>query len=284
MTAQEKFAPYLNRFTTLLQQHATAVLEFKCKDGKVTVNLSHELGGVEKAQPTIHLQNPSYRSTQKKAVKPSQLRRLKKRAAARAEQASVASAEQAKCFTSTKNIESEKDATEKVKDSAESAEKAMTIHGKAEEAKVDLDKSQAESDDSDGPCVISAEETPTINLSLEDLIKENSWHRCDQCDYKNKSIKRLKIHKEKMHEEITTKEKVDSYIKCNICGHKCGDEETFTKHFEKTDFYLKKCSKCDLETETCGLVHLHRERFHEERLTRFTRVSDYSCVCVVCVV
>ena len=55
MTAQEKIALYLNRYTTLLQHHATEVLEFKCKGGKVNVNLSHELGGVEKAQPTIHL-------------------------------------------------------------------------------------------------------------------------------------------------------------------------------------------------------------------------------------
>ena len=57
MSAQEKFAPYLNRFTILLQQHATAVHKLKCMDGKVIVNLCHELGGVEKAPPKIHLKN-----------------------------------------------------------------------------------------------------------------------------------------------------------------------------------------------------------------------------------
>ena len=72
MSAQEKFAPYLNRFTILLQQHATAVHKLKCMDGKVIVNLCHELGGVEKAPPTINLLIHSYRNTQKTALKPSQ--------------------------------------------------------------------------------------------------------------------------------------------------------------------------------------------------------------------
>ena len=108
MSAQVKFAPYLNRCTIIFQQHATAVLESKCKNGKVTVSLCHEFGGVDKATPTIHLQNASYRNTQKKPVKPSQLKRPQKRAA-RAEQSSVAAAEQAKDFTSTQNIESEKE-------------------------------------------------------------------------------------------------------------------------------------------------------------------------------
>ena len=76
MSVQKKFAPYLNRFTTLLQQHATATLEFKCK------MVTH-----------IELQKHSFRNTQKMAVKPTQLRRLQKRAAARAEQITVAANE-----------------------------------------------------------------------------------------------------------------------------------------------------------------------------------------------
>ena len=75
--------------------NATAVLELKCKDGKVTVNLSHNSGSVEKAPPTIPLQNPRFWWIQKKAVKPSQSRRLKKWAAARAEQSPIAACEQA---------------------------------------------------------------------------------------------------------------------------------------------------------------------------------------------
>ena len=51
MSSQEQLNPYLNRFTLLVQQHATAKLEFSCSDGKVTVNLFHDLGGVDKAPP-----------------------------------------------------------------------------------------------------------------------------------------------------------------------------------------------------------------------------------------
>ena len=39
MSSQEQLNPYLNRFTTLVQQHATAKLEFSCSRGKVTVNI-----------------------------------------------------------------------------------------------------------------------------------------------------------------------------------------------------------------------------------------------------
>ena len=51
MSSQEQLNPYLNRFTILVQQQATAKLEFSCSDGKVTVNLFHDLGSVEKAFP-----------------------------------------------------------------------------------------------------------------------------------------------------------------------------------------------------------------------------------------
>ena len=77
-----------------------------------------------------------------------------------------------------KNTKSDKAVAEKVK-SAKPVEKAKDGMEKAEEAKVELEKSQAEPDEYDGPCVISAEETPNINLSLEALIRENSWHHCD---------------------------------------------------------------------------------------------------------
>ena len=120
MYAQEKFARYINRFTTRLQQHATAILEFKWKDGKVTVNLSHDLWSVEKSSPNNPLQISIFRRTQKKAVKPSQLRRLQKRAAARAEQSLIVAGEQAQ----SQNIESEKTVTDQFNIIAKTAEKA----------------------------------------------------------------------------------------------------------------------------------------------------------------
>ena len=43
MPAQKKSALYHNRFTTLLKQHATVILEFKYNDDNVSVNLLSEL-------------------------------------------------------------------------------------------------------------------------------------------------------------------------------------------------------------------------------------------------
>ena len=48
---------------TKSQRHAVSGLEFKCKNGKATVSLCHEMGGVEKAPATIYLQNASFRNT-----------------------------------------------------------------------------------------------------------------------------------------------------------------------------------------------------------------------------
>ena len=58
MSSQEQLNPYLNRFTTLVQHHATAKLEFSCSGGKVTVNLFHDLGVVEKALPAAAVKQP----------------------------------------------------------------------------------------------------------------------------------------------------------------------------------------------------------------------------------
>ena len=58
MSSQEQLNPYLSRFTTLVQHHATAKLEFSCMGGKVTVNLIHDLGVVEKAPPAAAVKQP----------------------------------------------------------------------------------------------------------------------------------------------------------------------------------------------------------------------------------
>ena len=89
MSTQEKLNPYLNRFTILVQQHATAKLEFNCLDGKVTVNLLHDLGVVEKAPPATAVQQSEKGQVLKKNVSLSQIIRLQKRAAERAEKAKL---------------------------------------------------------------------------------------------------------------------------------------------------------------------------------------------------
>ena len=50
---QEHLAPCLNRFVIFLHQKATAKIKLTCKDGKVNVNINHELGEVEEITPSI---------------------------------------------------------------------------------------------------------------------------------------------------------------------------------------------------------------------------------------
>ena len=79
-----------------------------------------------------------------------------------------------------------------------------------------------------------------------------------------------------MHEEITDEEKVDWFVKCNICGQLCDNEETFEKHFKNSSSPLKKMTRlnCDFISFDCRSVKNHREGYHEENLARLTRVSD----------
>ena len=43
MSAQEQLAPYLDRFVSSVNRHATGKLEIGCKDGKITVNITHKI-------------------------------------------------------------------------------------------------------------------------------------------------------------------------------------------------------------------------------------------------
>ena len=53
---------------------------------------------------------------------------------------------------------------------------------------------------------------PNNDVTLETLIRENSWFFCEYCSYKTKKEKGLTIHIYKMHGA----EKVESF-KCDIC-------------------------------------------------------------------
>ena len=62
------------------------------------------------------------------------------------------------------------------------------------------------------------------NMSLEDIIRENSWFMCEKCEYKSKTKKSLKIHTIKTHSEgykegknVAARASLDK-SKCNICG------------------------------------------------------------------
>ena len=88
MSVQELISPYLNRFVILFNQNATAKLELSCAEGKVNVNIFHELGAIKQPlPPTLPVKKTGYNEVLKKNLKTSQLKRLQRRAAARAEEA-----------------------------------------------------------------------------------------------------------------------------------------------------------------------------------------------------
>ena len=140
MSHQEQFNPYLNRFTQLVKEHATAKLDFSCLDGKVTVNLLHDLGVVGKAPPATAVDQPENGHILKKNVSLSQIIRLKKRAAERAEKAKH-EVTQAKARN---EAEKDKNMTTKAVEDVE-AEKAKTS---AEKAILEAEKAKFEADES----------------------------------------------------------------------------------------------------------------------------------------
>ena len=87
MSIQEQLAPYLNRFVILFHQNASAKLELSCTHGKVSVNIMHDFGVVEKTVPPKKPYQQPYNEVLKKNLKSSQNNRLQKRASVRAEQA-----------------------------------------------------------------------------------------------------------------------------------------------------------------------------------------------------
>ena len=168
-------------------------------------------------------------------MKPSQLRRLQKRAAARAEQITVAAAEQARNDTETQNTESNNAVAEEVK-SAEPAEKARDGILKAKEAKVELDKAQTEPDESDGPLVRARyEHAKFCNIPVEpyglaharacdEYNRKNGPFRCSFCRIPFQTREKFKEHQKEDWAEKT---------KCNMCGHKLNCR-ALKKHMENT--------------------------------------------------
>ena len=80
MSAKDLISPYLNRFVVLLHQHSTAKVELSCEDGKLSVNLFHDLGVVEDAtpEPVPNPRKPLYANVLKKNVKQSRSRNTNK--------------------------------------------------------------------------------------------------------------------------------------------------------------------------------------------------------------
>ena len=78
MSVHDQLAPYLNRFVILLHQNAKAKLELSCEDGKVNVNINHDLGKVVNTTHHAVPSNPAYNDVMKNNVSMSQLKARKK--------------------------------------------------------------------------------------------------------------------------------------------------------------------------------------------------------------
>ena len=125
MAVEAQLAPYLNRFVILLSQNSVAKLELSCSNGKLSVNISHDMGLVEQATPHPP---PSYKEVLKKNLKRSQINRLQKRAAERADKAG-------------KEAEgADAEAVKVTNDSNEVAEKANSEAEEALKARTDIEK------------------------------------------------------------------------------------------------------------------------------------------------
>ena len=126
MSLQDLISPYLNKFVILFNENVTAKLELSCTEGKVNINIFHDLGAVNKSLPeTPPGKRTAYNEVLKKNIKPSQLNRLHRRAAAWAEEAK------------TDTLNQKKDAKQTLED-AEKATPAVSELQKVEAAKANF--------------------------------------------------------------------------------------------------------------------------------------------------
>ena len=133
MSLQEQIAPYLNRFVLLLNRNASAKLEINCKEGRVNVNMSHDLENFAHTNP-LQIQVPNHAIMNF---------RLHKRAAARAEQANVQADKQVQIARNNAELANTelKKAAEQTKKDAEKARTETLKHKKvAEKAMKDLEE------------------------------------------------------------------------------------------------------------------------------------------------
>ena len=220
MSVQELIAPYLNRFVILLNQNATAKLEFSCAEGKVQVNIFHDLG----VPKPIHVPGPpvkkaGYNEVLKKNLKTSQLNRLKRRAAARAEEAK------------TETLKQNKVAEKAVADAEKARHISEQHHVEAEEAMSDealdmlvVEANKAMSDEELARLMAEAEkgsydwEYAEAVKALTDISPANSEHRKQQSSFRCTFCRILFDKKEKFQEH--QKEDWAEKTKCQLCGNK----------------------------------------------------------------
>ena len=87
MSAKDLVSPYLNRFEAINQQKSCAKLKLSCYNGKVSMNVAHDLGLIEEGPPKHNQNPPASIDVMTNTVSFLQSARLKRRTQARAEEA-----------------------------------------------------------------------------------------------------------------------------------------------------------------------------------------------------
>ena len=257
MSAHDLFAPYLNRFVNLLNQNATAKLEFSCKDGKVNVNIPHDLGVVAEASPATIQVQPTYKEALRKGttfVSSSQDMRLQRRAMSRAEEARKETKKQQLIAEEARvELMHAKEVAEKaVREAEEAKREAELVTKEVEKAMVSVEVTKPKENST-----IQKDQSSNNTLPLEDgaseqeiFLNESSSSESDSCswcciDFNDETEMKehkgvchmcqrekepcLQIHNSMMHPEI----------ECDKC--KSNLFETFSKLKED----MKSCLKCN---------------------------------------
>ena len=242
MSIQEQIAPYLNRFVLLFNQDATAKLEIGCSGGKVSVNISHDIGAVVKTAPTYQPEKQKYSDVLKKSVRPSQLKRLKKRADARAE-------------------------TIKEK---ETAEKALEDEHVSEVQKVEAAKANFETHG------VEAEVEKAMAIAeAEKAISNNAYKmRCAEAEkakteasnpiiVQNKGSSEME-HDDAIRNNFNNTEKQTQTLRCSICRKIFPGNTEFNEHKKDWNCMTSvKCPLCAVELLSCEVVMKHLRKEHK---------------------
>ena len=219
MSVQEQIAPYLNRFVLLFNQNATAKLEIGCSDGKVSVNISHDLGAVVKTAPVQNPEQKQYSDVVKKAPRPSQLNRLKKRAEARAEKVKL---------PDSKNDVTAEKAIEEIKKALQEAEK---VKCEAENAKKEAERAQTDAENA--------------KVELEKANVRIKTRKCDHCDFTFDSVPEMTDHINKVHN-----------YPCSICAW-CPKTHDILQHHWKRNEDEVFCEFCGHVEYSCQAIFKH---------------------------
>lgn len=252
MSIQEQLAPYLNQFVILFHQNASAKLELSCTNGKVSVNIMHDFGVVEKTVPPKKPDQQPYNEVLKKNLKPSQINILQKRASARAEQAKHQNESIGKSI---------QEANKSAADAANMKKAADKALAEAEILKKEAEQVKAEGE----KLVEEAEKAKSETESAKSELNKSSFkNKCDHCDFKYNSTTDISMHINEVHN-----------YPCSICSFNARTQSILQGHWTlgyHNDGEEVFCEFCGVADSTCQQIFKHIEKHHKRN--RFRKYAN----------